>query len=164
MNTQPASREPMLFLVIALPAAAVAAGIATLVLAMGGASDAGDARVRRVAQTQTADLAPDLAAARLGLRGEAKVDKNGAVSLHFEGPAPVAAALQLTLRHAADPVRDRAARLVRAGGGLDLGRLDAPRAAGAYNTELGPEAGGWRLVGRLEPSRAVLDLQPALAN
>ena len=68
MNTQPASREPMLFLVIALPAAAVAAGIATLVLAMGGAGDAGDARVRRVAQTQTADLAPDLAAARRGLR------------------------------------------------------------------------------------------------
>ena len=164
MKTQPARREPMLFLVIGLPAAAVVAGIATLVLALGGDGDTGDARVRRVAQTQTTDLAPDLAASRLALRGEAKLDGNGAVRLRFGGPAPAAAVLQLTLRHAAGPERDRSARLVRAGEGLYLGRLDAPRAAGAYNAELAPESGDWRLVGRLEPSQVVLELQPALGN
>lgn len=164
MKTQPARREPMLFLVMGLPAAAVIAGIATLILALGGRGDPGDARVRRVAQAQTTDLAPDLAAARLALRGEATVDENGAVSLRFGGPAPAVAALQLTLRHAADPARDRAARLVRAGGGLYLGRLDAPRASGAYNAELAPESGGWRLVGRLDPAAATVALAPALEH
>jgi hypothetical protein len=162
MRTQPARREPMLFLVIGLPAAAVVAGIATLVLALGGEGNAGDARVRRVAQAQMTDLAPDLAAARLALRAQAKVDGNSAVSLRFGGSAPAAAVLQLALRHAADPARDRAARLVRAGEGLYLGRLEAPRAVGAYNAELAPESGGWRLVGRLDPSSATLALAPAL--
>jgi hypothetical protein len=162
MKTQRARREPMLFLVIGLPAAAVVAGIATLILALGGGGDAGDARVRRVAQTQTTDLAPDFAAARLALRGDAKVDGNGAITLRFAAPAPAASALQLTLRHAADPARDRSARLVRAGEGLYLGRLDAPRAAGAYNAELAEESGGWRLVGRLNPRSGKLALAPAL--
>ena len=164
MSTRSGRREPMLYLVIALPAAAVAAGIATLVLAISSAAESGDARVRRVAQAQTTDLAPDLTAARLALRGEAKADGNGAVSLRFDGRAPAEAVLQLVLRHAADPERDRAARLVRAGEGVYLGRIAAPRAVGAYNAELAPETGDWRLVGRLEPGDASLDLRPALED
>jgi hypothetical protein len=164
MKTPTAAREPMLLLVIALPAAAVLASFATLVLAMGGAGDAGDTRVRRVAQTQTADLAPDLAAARLALRGDVRADDNGAVTLRFEAAAPDEPVLQLALRHAAVPDRDRHARLVRAGEGLYLGRLDAARAPGAYNVELAPEGSGWRLVGRIEPGRSTLTLGPALED
>jgi hypothetical protein len=164
MNIPSAAREPMLLLVIALPAAAVVAGFATLVLAMSGPGDAGDARVRRVAQTQTTDLAPDLAAARLALRGDVRADDNGAVTLHFEADAPDEPVLQLVLRHAAVPDRDRHARLVRAGEGLYLGRLDAARAPGAYNVELAPESYGWRLVGRIEPGSSALTLGPALGD
>ena len=164
MSTQPARREPMLFLVIALPAAAVIASVATLILAMSGADDSDDSRVRRVAQAQTTDLAPDLAAARLALHGLASADANGAVSLRFDDHEPAAAVLQLTLRHAVNPAQDLAARLVRAGGGLYLGRLDAPRMPGAYNAELVPAEGGWRLVGRFEPAAAVLELRPALED
>jgi hypothetical protein len=154
----------MLYLVVGLPAAAVLASFATLVLAMGGAGDAGDTRVRRVAQTQTADLAPDVAAARLALRGDVRADDNGAVTLRFEAAAPDEPVLQLALRHAAVPDRDRHARLVRAGEGLYLGRLDAARAPGAYNVELAPEGSGWRLVGRIEPGRSTLTLGPALED
>jgi hypothetical protein len=164
MNMQPARREPMLFLVIALPAAAVIAAIATLFIAMAGANDTGDSRVRRVAQAQTTDLAPDVAAKRLALHGVARADANGAVSLQLDVHDAGAAVLELTLRHAANPAQDVAARLVRAGDGLYLGRLDAPRAAGAYNAELVPESGAWRLVGRFEPSAAALELGPALED
>lgn len=162
MNARALRRHPMLLLVIGLPAAAVIAGFATLFLAMGGADAVGDGRVRRVAQAQTTDLAPDLAAARLALRARAVIDRYGAVSVRFDDTAPEAPALKLALRHATEPRRDGALRLVRAGDGVYLGRLGAERAAGAYNVELAPEDAAWRLVGRLEPAGASLDLRPAL--
>jgi hypothetical protein len=131
---------------------------------MAGPGDAGDSRVRRVAQTQTTDLAPDLAAARLALRGDVRAGDNGAVTLRFEAAAPEEPVLQLVLRHSAVPDRDRSARLVRAGEGLYLGRLDAARAPGAYNVELAPESDAWRLVGRIEPGGSALTLGPALGD
>jgi len=162
MSTRPWYREPMLALVIGLPASAVVAGIATLVLAAGG--DSGDARVRRVAQTQTADLAPDHAAARLALAADLVLDGNGAVTLRFEDPAPKETALRLELRHGTDAGRDCGARLVHAGDGVFVGRLEATRATGAYNAELAPEDGGWRLVGRLEAQSPRARLEAALAD
>lgn len=162
MSARPWYREPMLALVIGLPTAAVVAGIATLVLAAGG--DAGDARVRRVSQTQTADLAPDHAAARLALAAEAVIDGNGAVTLRFGQAAPEAAALRLALRHGTVADRDSGARLVRAGDGVYVGRLESARAPGAYNVELAPESGDWRLVGRLAAGNSVTRLEPALAG
>jgi hypothetical protein len=164
MNEKPWHRHPMLLLVIGLPAAAVVAGFATLYLAMGGPGDAGDGRVRRVAQTQTADLAPDLAAARLAYDGKARVDDNGAVSLRFGEAGPGEPVLQLVLRHVTDSARDRHARLVRAGEGVYLGRLDTSRAAGAYNAELAPEDAAWRLVGRLDAAGGSFALRPALGD
>ena len=160
MNARPWYREPMLALVIGLPAAAVVAGFATLVLAAGG--DAGDSRVRRVAQTQTADLAPDRAAARLALGAELALDGTGAVTLRFEDAAPADSVLRLELRHGTDAGRDSGARLVRAGEGLFIGRLEAARGIGAYNAELAPEDAGWRLVGRLDAQSARVRLEPAL--
>jgi hypothetical protein len=164
MSPRPWLRHPMLLLVIGLPTAAVIAGFATLFLAMGGAGDAGYGRVRRVAQTQTTDLGPDLAAARLAYHGEARADANDAVVLRFGDAAPQEPVLQLVLRHVTEAGRDRGARLVRAGDGVYLGRLDGPRAAGAYNAELAPEGAGWRLVGRLEATGESFTLRPALED
>jgi hypothetical protein len=162
MSARPWYREPMLALVIGLPAAAVVAGFATLMLAAGG--DAGDARVRRIAQTQTADLAPDHAAARLALDADLVLDRNGAVTLRFGRAAPAESALRLELRHATQAGRDSGARLVHAGAGAYVGRLEAARESGAYNVELAPEAAQWRLVGRLETQQARVRLEPALAD
>jgi uncharacterized protein len=164
MSAQAWRRHPMLLLVFGLPAAAVVAGIATLVIAMSGPGDSGDRRVHRVAQTQTADLAPDRAAARLALRAEALLGETGAISVRVEGKAPRTPALHLDLRHVTDPRRDRASPLMHAGDGVYLGRLDAARAVGDYQVELASPDSGWRLVGRLESDRAALALRPALED
>jgi len=66
----------MLALVIGLPLAAVAGGIATFVIAERNA-DPGDPRVRRVAQTQTVDLAADREASRQGYAATATIDTDG---------------------------------------------------------------------------------------
>ena len=60
-------RQPLLWLVLALPAATVVAGFTTLGLAAAGPDTSGDAAVKRTAQAQVEDLAPDLAALLRGL-------------------------------------------------------------------------------------------------
>jgi hypothetical protein len=164
MSERPWYREPMLALVIGLPAAAVVAGFATLVIAASGPGDASYASVRRVAQTQTADLAPDHAAAQLGLAAVATIAADGTVALRFEQAAPADGPLALELRHATDPRRDRVVELARLDAASFVGRLPAPRAAGAYNVELEPADGAWRLVGRLDAGSSRLRLSAALVE
>ena len=59
--TRPAWKEPMVWLVAAIPAASVVASVALLVSAArsSGNDDAVADRVQRTAQIQVADLAPD---------------------------------------------------------------------------------------------------------
>ncbi len=162
MSVRPWYREPMLALVIGLPAAAVVAGIATLVIAASGPSESMDLGVRRVAQTQTADLAPDHAAARLGLEASVSLDAAGALEARIEPAYPAPGRLELTLRHSADPRRDRIVTLVRSGDARYAGRLPAPLDAGAYNLMLAPADGSWRIVGRLDRGADRAALRAAL--
>lgn len=161
MNARSWFREPMLALVIALPAAAVVAGIATVVIAARSSGDAGDPRVTRVAQVQTTDLQADAAAARLGLRARAAFAPDGVVSLAFQAGGWQGDALRVTLRHATDAARDFDLLLYR-GDGNYAGLLPAALPAGAYNVEVAPAAGGWRIVGRLEEGAAEARLHPAI--
>ncbi len=153
----------MLALVWGLPLAAVVAGIATLVIAV-RTSDEGDARVRRVAQTQTADLAPDLAAARLDLAATATLDAEGVVRVELDAAQPGVDTLLLSLRHGTDPRRDRAVTLSRMEGAAYAGLLPGPLAAGAYNAELAPADNAWRLIGRLEDGAVRVALAAAVAD
>jgi hypothetical protein len=163
MSARPWFREPMLALVIGLPAAAVVAGIATVVIAARSSGDTGDPRVTRVAQVQTTDLVMDRAAARSRLSAVATIAPDGVVSLTpAAGPWP-ASTLRLTLRHGTDAARDRELLLTRADGVVHVGVLPGPLPAGAYNAELVPAEGGWRLVGRLEDGGTGLRLEPAVA-
>jgi hypothetical protein len=162
MSARPWYREPMLALVIGLPAAAVVAGIATVVLAVQSSGDTGDPRVRRVAQVQTTDLAMDREAARLGLAPALAIAPDGVVTVAFQGGQLQGDTLQLTLRHGTDPARDREVLLSRAGEYGYAGLLPAALAAGAYNVELAPRDGGWRVVGRLEDGESRLRLAPAV--
>lgn len=165
MNPRPWYREPMLALVIGLPLAAVVAGIGTLVIAARGPGDAMDHAVRRVAQVQTTDLAPDREAARQGLAATAVIDDAGAIRLHLRTAAPVPAdILILTLRHATDPRRDRSVTLAHLGGSDYVGRLPASPSTGAHNAVLEPAGGRWRLVGRLADGDRRFNLQPALGE
>jgi uncharacterized protein len=163
MSARPWYREPMLALVIGLPATAVIAGIATLVLAIRSADDAGDLRVHRVAQVQTTDIAPDRAAAQLGLSAVATIDAGGVVRLAFAYTATGDTTLTLRLRHGTDPRRDRDVTLSRVEDSAWAGLLSGPLTAGAYNAELEPGDGAWRLVGRLEDGAVRVPLAAAVA-
>lgn len=162
MSARPWYREPMLALVLGLPASAVVAGIATVVIAVQSSGDAGDPRVRRVAQVQTADLQMDRAAARQGLATVATLTPEGVVTLTLQAGEWRGDALQLSLRHVTDEGRDRELRLFAAGDAVYAGLLPAALPPGAYNAELVPDEGGWRLVGRLEDGGTRLTLAPAL--
>lgn len=165
---RPWFREPLVWLVIGLPAMVVVAGVWTLVVAAraGGADSVPDT-VRRTAQVQQADLGPDREAARLGLEAELAVDaSSGALQVALRGPAADAqpALLWLELRH---PVRaeDQRLPLSRAGEAW-RGRLPAAGGDGIAHDwilRLGPEDGAWRLAGRLEAEAAAATLRPAVA-
>ncbi len=136
MSARPWYREPMLALVIGLPAAAVVAGIRDA-RARRWAATRAMPRVRRVAQTQTANLAPDHAAARLALGAELALDGNGAVTLRFEIRRPQESVLRLELRHGTDArTRPR-----RAPGARRRRRLRRPARGAAATRRLQRRAG-----------------------
>lgn len=153
-------REPMVWLVIALPLLTVVAGIATAVIAAQGPPDRMDAGVRRVAQIQTSDLAPDLAAAARGVEGEIAFERrDGRFVLRIAG-AP-AADLQLWLRHPGDARLDRRAAPQASG----EGRYEAAVGAlgeGPWNLTLTGDDGAWRLTGRLVAGADRATLVPAV--
>lgn len=160
-------REPMLWLVVVLPAIVVVAAIVTLVLAIrSGGSDAVPVEVQRTAQIQVADLDADREALRLGLRGELLLDADtGAVqlALQTQAQAPFGGErLALQLTHPQSAAADLSIPLVRSGSQW-LGRVP-PDGAHAWNLALAPDDGTWRLVGRLPAGAARATLAPALAE
>lgn len=158
-------REPMVWLVWGLPALVVIAGISTVVIAVrAGGSDAVPVEVRRTAQIQVEDLAADRETLRRGLAATLQHDpQTGALQLQVTGSVePAPAALRLRLRHPGRAELDRELPLARAGQAWH-GRLDSGRSH-AWNLELAPADGSWRLAGRLEPGDRRAALKPRLAE
>lgn len=158
-------RNPVLWLVIALPALAVVAGIGLVVVAVrSGGSDAVPGEVRRTAQVQVADLAPDEAARRAGLRAVLRVDADaGRVQLlPVAGQFDRAAPLQLAIGHPTLAARDRVLTLVpeELGWGVEA-RLEPGQ---DWTLRLAPVASDWRLQGRLLAGEQAAVLLPALAR
>lgn len=151
-------RQPLLWLVLALPAATVVAGFTTLGLAAAGPDTSGDAAVKRTAQAQVEDLAPDLAAAHAGLAATLYVDRaHGEVAIALP---PDTAAATLVLRHPVDAALDRTLELARSGNRW-LTRTPAPL-AGAWRIELHGKDDAWRLDGRLARDADAATLAPRL--
>lgn len=151
-------RQPLLWLVLALPAATVVAGFTTLGLAAAGPDTSGDAAVKRTAQAQVEDLAPDLAAAHAGLAATLRVDRvHGAIEVALP-PGTVAATL--VLRHPVDAALDRTLALARAGDAWRA-RTAAPL-AGNWLIELHGANDAWRLDGRLARDADAARLAPRL--
>lgn len=152
--TRAVRREPMLWLVIALPALGVVAGLLIVVAALrSGTADALSTDVRRTGQIQQEDLAPDLAAARAGLVGQLQLDPAGGVRLDLSGDeSGNDETLQLRFIHTSEARRDRDVVLRRKDGQW-RGRVDASTDTG-WTLRLQPADGRWRLAGRL-PARAV---------
>ena len=159
---RPARREPMLWLVVGLPALVVVASLVTVWLsARSGANDAVADDVRRTAQVQTTELAPDEAAAKLGLTAVLSVQEGNLVLVPVTGSFPRQAALALRLAHPMQAGRDLRLELQP----TDIG-WSAPAKVDAgndWNLTLQDAAGQWRVVGRLQAGQQAARLAPALA-
>lgn len=161
---RPWYREPMVWLMMALPAAAVIAGLSTVVIAVrASGDDAIPESVRRTAQMQEADLAADHQAAKRHLLARLQLTRStGAVQVTLTGDAISEDRLELHLIHATDGAKDASAVLVRSGDSW-LGRIDAPLSQ-AWALTLATENDAWRLQGRLPVDRDRVLLEPALTG
>lgn len=158
-------RNPVLWLVIALPALAVVAGIGLVVVAVrSGGSDAVPGDVRRTAQVQIADLAPDEAARRAGLRAVLRVDMEaGRIQLlPVAGRFDRGGTLRLNLGHPTSEARDRV--LALAPEDLGWGAQAQLRHEHDWILRVSNDAGDWRLQGRLRAGERAAVLLPATAR
>ena len=159
---RPARREPMLWLVFGLPALVVVASLVTVWIAgRDGNQDAVADDVRRTAQMQTTELAPDEAAARLGLTAVLSVQEGKLVVVPATGTFPRDATLALRLAHPMHADRDlRVALPPDALGWSAAGKVDA---GNDWKVTLQDAGGDWRIVGRLQAGQDAVRLAPALA-
>ena len=155
--------RPELAVLVGLPLLTIAAGLWTLGVARGDLSaDGGHAGVRRTAQVQTADLVPDLAAARAGLSASLRVDRaRGEVSVQLPAAAAARGGLDLDFVHSLQAGRDVHARLQPRDGAW-VAKL-APDAGSRWRVVLADGEQGWRLVGTLPRGGSELALQPAVS-
>ena len=164
LDSRPWYREPMVWLVVGLPAIVVGAAIATLVIAIrAGGADAWPAQVQRTAQVQVEDLAADRAAIALGIAGTLAIDADtGAVRVTLDNAPATTMQVRLDLIHPARAEGDVQVTLVRSGDAF-LGRLGVP-AAQVWSVQASDAEGAWRVAGRFEPGLGEVALTPALSE
>lgn len=157
-------RNPMVWLMVGFPLAAVVAGIATVVIAVrAGGSDAIPDDVRRTAQIQTTELGPDERAAERKLSAVFSVQEDAVEALVATGEFDRARPLKLSLQHPVDAAQDVALVLQpNDRGGWSVGHtLDTGH---DWRVQLSDEAGEWRLLGRLPAGQRGVLLRPALGE
>jgi uncharacterized protein len=153
--------NPVLWLVIGIPAATVVAGIWTLMLAAGdGATDSHPDEVRRMAQVQEASFDADAVAAREGLSARVQVGTDQV--LVIVEPTAGTRAPALVLRHPIQASLDQALPLSPYPGGWRATKSMA--ATHGWHLQLIASDGRWRLVGRYQPGDTEVVLLPSLAS
>lgn len=156
-------RNPMVWLMLGLPLAAVVAGISTVIIAVNaGGNDASPDEVRRTAQIQTAELGPDARADALKLSAVLSVHEQALEVLPATGEFPRKQPLRLMLQHPARAAEDRELKLLPTDRGwraefiLDTGH--------DWLVQLAPEGTAWRLRARLPAGQRGVLLAPALGE
>ena len=154
--------RPELWLVLGIPGLTILGGLLTLALAAGDLSADGEHEgARRTAQMQTADLAPDAAAARAGLRAQLRIDRaSGLVRVQLPQAIATRDDLEVDFLHGLQAGRDLHARLQPRGGAWVATLAPDPRSR--WRVVLADRERRWRLVGTLPRGGATLSLQPAL--
>lgn len=153
-------RNPVMWLVVGLPALSVVAGVGLVVVASLNSTDAVPDRVRRTAQIQVADLGPDARAQQAGMTAIVRSDEGILEVLPVTGEFDRTRPLRISLLHpskAADDVTvvlDPVETGWRAQAAVD--------ASHDWNVRLESEDGGWRLLGRLPRGEHAAHLRPAL--
>lgn len=159
---RPAWKEPMVWLVVAIPAASVVASVALLVTAArsSGNNDVVADPVQRTAQIQVADLAPDIAARERGLVAVLRIEGELIELLPLAGAFPRDAALRLDLHHPARAQDDVYLLLQPTASGWQARQSLA--LGHDWNLTVGAIDRRWRLQGRLPRGQREVRLQPAL--
>lgn len=162
-HARSAWREPMVWLVAALPIASVIAGVSLLVIAVrsGGADTVADP-VQRTAQIQVSDLAPDERAQQLRLTAIVRVGTGLVEVLPVTGDFDHGAPLRIALHHPTLASADRELLLqpTELGwrGGIDLDTTHD------WNLQVSAGDGRWRLRGRLPKGQLAAHLKPAVES
>ena len=157
-------RNPMVWLMVGFPLAAVVAGITTVIIAVrAGGSDAIPDDVRRTAQIQTTELGPDERAAERGLSAVFSVQEDAVDVLVATGDFDRTKPLTLSLQHPVEAAQDIALELQPndRGGWSGAHTLDV---AHAWRVQLSDASGEWRLLGRLPAGQRGVLLRPALGG
>ena len=155
------SRNPMVWLMIGLPLAAVVAGLTTLYIAVAsGGSDAIPEEVRRTAQVQTVELGADEAAAKRKLTAVLSLQEDAVEVLPATGDFDRGKPLVLLLQHPIEAAKDVSLTLSPTAAGW---RAEAKVAVDhAWRVRLGDADETWRIRGRLPSGQRGTLLQPAL--
>ena len=156
-------RQPIVWLVVVLVAAAVIGGVVMVrVAGRDGPMDAVPDRVQRTGQVQQADLGPDAVASARKLSAIVRVDaKAGTIEVipvtgDFDRDLP----LRLELHHPLYAADDRTLELAP----TELGwraASDLPRDHD-WNLQLAAADDAWRLLGRLPRGQLAARVHPAL--
>jgi hypothetical protein len=157
-------RNPMVWLMVGFPLAAVVAGLATLFIAIdAGGSDAIPDDVRRTAQIQTVELGPDERAAAGKLSAVFSVQEATVDVLVATGDFDRKRPLRLSLQHPVEAAQDIALTLQP----NDRGGWSAAHALAvdhAWRLQLSDAAGSWRLLARLPAGQRGVLLRPSLGG
>ncbi|MGC4029724.1 MAG: FixH family protein [Steroidobacteraceae bacterium] len=153
-------REPMMWLVMGLPAITVVAGITMVILYGGpGTADTVSDEVQRTGQIQQTDLSPDMRARELGLSAHLRLTQDAVELRPVSGTLP-REALQLTLAHPLQAAHDVTLQLQPADG---MWRASAHvDTTHDWNLQLAPASGAWRLTARLPRDQVSALLAPLL--
>ena len=160
-RTTSAWREPMVWLMIGLPLAAVLASVSLVVTAV--RTDNNDSvrdDVQRTAQIQTVELGPDARAQALALSAVLRVGGGGLDVLPVAGDFDRNAPLELVLAHPTDAARDRRLRLQPTELGWHV--ATTPGIDHDWLLDIAPADHAWRLRGRLRSGEHAAHLAPAL--
>ncbi|TXH73358.1 MAG: nitrogen fixation protein FixH [Lysobacteraceae bacterium] len=156
-------RNPMVWLMVGFPLAAVVAGIATVIIAVNaGGNDASPDEVRRTAQIQTTELGPDARAGALKLSAVMSVHEETVEVLPATGEFDRTQPLRLLLQHPSRAAEDRELRLLPNDRGWQARfTLDTSH---DWRIQLVPEGRAWRLRARLPVNQRGVLLAPAFGE
>ncbi len=141
-----AIQEPMVWLMVGIPALTVVAGIATLIIALrSGELDSVPSPVERIAQTQTLQSPADAAANRLGYRGLLRIDrthKPWQIQIQITPESAMRSKLQILFVHPQFAKQDVSIEL-----DSNTGSLAKPLPFVPQQVVVANISGTWRLVG-----------------
>lgn len=156
-------REPMVWLLVALPLSAVIAAFALLYAAAhsSGNNDMVADPVQQTGQIQVSDLGPDTVAQQRQLSAVLHVDARGIDVIPVSGDFDRRAPLRLSLRHPARAASDRALSLQPSADGWHAATTLEP--GHDWIVQLSPSDNAWRIEGRLPKQQRAVRLAPRLA-